>query len=480
LSKGSAGFKIIIILAVIIVIALVPWYFIITRNLDIDINLFERTPAQEEESTGPEASNPVVETPPPFVEPTPAPTPSVDDEQEHEQEYEPLIPLSETIADIANENPQLLKDRNTVASMHNAVAVSLTLYDGVTGEYYTYEYGYADIEGRRRVDADTKFRVASLAKLTTVICAMVLVDEGLLDLDADITIYMGYEVKNPNYQGTTITTRMLLQHTSSIFDSGVFQASRDRNTSESVRVLLERGTSFRRNQPGTQFEYSNFGYAVLGAICENVAGKTLDTFSREVIFDPLGIDAGYIPSKMRNTDNIAVIYNDRHEITRSVESQLETEESDILGHDLHLAQGNLTITVLDYARVLAMLGNGGALNGIRILSPEAVREIHITNVDGSTYQQGLGTRYSVGDFIQDEGFYWHTGSAYGTFAQYVYSGLANRGVVVVTTGATTGREPNGMVSVCSALSTLAWNAPGLINPDNEDFGDQNNDVDNDE
>jgi len=296
---------------------------------------------------------------------------------------------------------------------------------------------------------------------------MVLYDAGLLDLDADISLYLGYEVQNTHYPGISITTRMLMQHTSSIFDSGAFQASRDRGSSESLRTLLERGSSFRRNQPGTNFEYSNFGYSVLGAIIENVAGKSLDTYAREVLFDRLDIDAGYVPLKMQDTENIAVIYNNNHVVTRSVQSQLEIGESDVLGHDLHLAQGNLTISTIDYARILAMLGNGGILHDARILSPGAIRAIHSTDVEGEAYSQGLATRYSFGDFIQGEGFYWHTGSAYGMFSQYVYSAdlNINRGVVVATIGAETVRNESGMVSVCTELSTAVWEELWVIDED---------------
>ena len=254
------------------------------------------------------------------------------------------------------------------------------------------------------------------------------------------------------------TTRMLMQHTSSIFDSGAFQISRDRNTSESMRVLLERGSSFRRTRPGSHFEYSNFGYAILGAIIENVSGRALDTFAREVIFQPLGIDAGYISGNLHNRENIAAIYNERHVVTRSVEAQLAITGSGRLGHDLHLAQGSLIISPIDYSRILTMLGNGGMLHGVRVLSEESVREIHNTTVVGAAYEQGLATRFSFGDFRPDEGLFWHTGSAYGLFSQYMQAAplSENRGIVIVTTGATTGRELNGMVTICTTLASLVW------------------------
>ena len=471
MNRGSAGTKI-IVLGLIILIAAVPWYFIISRNLDTFLS-DEPAPTPEIPVVEPENRPPVDETP---VESTPSPTPQPTPVVVDDPDFD--IP-GEKIIDIKTADPDLFGELNKTVQDHNAIAVSLVIYDSETEEYFTYEYGYADVEAKRPVDTDTKFRAASLAKLTTVICAMILVDKNMIDLDTDISVYLGYEVKNTNFPGTAITMRMLMQHTSSIFDSGTFQQSRDRNSSESVRFLLERGSSFRRNQPGTNFEYTNFGYSVIGAICENVYGKSLDTMAREVLFEPLGIDAAYVPSKMNDTENIAVLYNERHAITRSVRDQLDIEESEILGHDLHLAQGNLTITMIDYARIMAMLGNNGVLDGVRILSSESVRAIHKADVEGAAYEQGLGTRFSVGSFIPGEGFYWHTGSAYGVYAQYLYTMQhgSNRGVVVVTTGATTDRETNGMVSICTDLSAIVWN--GIFIDTEEDDENLNDGINED-
>jgi len=437
----------IVILSAVILIALVPWYFMISRYISGG-----DTPAPTPSpvvDTVPEDAEP---EPEPTPGPTPEPTPEPSDEPDEGEEPEP----EETVSELAQTHSELFKELNVTASQYNCVSASLVIFDGDTGEFFTYEYGQADSEAKRKVNAETKFRVASLAKLTTVICAMTLVDEGILDLDTDISTYFGFDVINTHFPETPLTARMLMQHTSSLFDSGAFQVSRDRNSSEPVRYLIERGSSFRRNRPGSHFEYSNFGYAVLGALCERISGKTLDTLAREVLFAPLGIDAGYVPSKFRDTDNIAVLYNDKHAVTRTVQDQLEIAESETLGHDLHLAQGNLTISILDYAKILAMLGNKGVAHDVRILSANAVDAIHNTNVQGSEYRQGLATRYSSGDFIENEGFYWHTGSSYGVFAQYLYGKDFNRGVVVVTVGATIERAESGMVDACTDLSRIAW------------------------
>jgi len=459
--SGKSG-VFIVLLAAIILIVLVPWFFLISGILERN-DVSDLIGEFSLSSTGAEAEEPDDEMPlDELLEDETAPTP----EPEPVIEDDPVLPLDDKVLRIADLFPELQSRLDDITARQNSVSTSLVVFDGVAGEFFTYVHGYADLDARQPANIYTKYRVASLSKITTAICAMVLVDEGLIDLDADISIYLGYEAKNPNYPEVMITTRMLLQHTASFFDSGAFQVSRDRHSSESVRELIELETSFRRNHPGTVFEYTNFGYAVLGAVIENVARKTLDAYAGEVLFGPLGINAAYVPANLEDTENIAALYDNRHIEVHSLQSQLDVPESNITGHDLHLAQGNLTISVIDYARVLAMLGNGGMLRDVRILSREAVMVMHNTNVVGTTYRQGLGIRYSVGDFMPGMSFYWHTGSAYNLFAQFVYNteSGANRGVVAVTTGVTTEREPSGLLTVCNELSTTAWRA--IFNSDN--------------
>jgi CubicO group peptidase (beta-lactamase class C family) len=449
-SNGKSGI-LIVILSAIILLAAVPWVFLISNYFSQE-NIPESTTTLNGESTHAGSGSQAEQTPEPVLSPEPGDS----DDPDSNQGDQDASPIELDIQSIADINPELARELNAIASDYDCVAVSMVVFDGDTGEFFSYEFGRADLESRRRVDVDTKFRMASLSKLTTVICAMALVDDGLIDLDTDISTYFGYEVKNTNFPGTSITVRMLMQHTSSIFDSGAFQESRDRDSSESVRFLLDRGSSFRRNQPGTVFEYSNFGYSVLGSLCERVSGKSIDALAREVIFDPLGIDAAYVPERLSDTENIAVIYNERHNVTRSVQAQLDVGESSTMGHDLHLAQGNLTISAVDFARILAMLGNRGVLDDTVILSAESVRVMLNTADVGASFRQGLAVRQSVGDLIEGVSFYWHTGSAFGLFSQFIYNSQENKGVVVVTTGAKGELLESSMIDVCTDLSLLAW------------------------
>jgi len=448
-----------ILLTVLTIIALIPWFLIILRNINSD-----ETPEPASVIT----ETPVIsETLPPTKEPEIVlePVPVFEPKSEPAPEPTPEPTPEDKITDISAVYPDLSGELDRISSRFNCAAMSLVVYDGDIGDYYAYQYGYADIATQRPVNLDTKFRVASLSKIVTAICAMVLVDREILDLDKDISDYIGYDVRNPNFPGTPITCRMLMQHRSSIYDSELFYASRENNSLKSTQQLLDSGTSYRNRQPGSNFVYSNLGYSVLAAVCENIYGKTFDILAREVLFEPLGIDAAYVPKRLEDTTNIAVIYNGKHTQTRSVQYQLEITDSSVLGYDHHLAQGNLTINAIDYARILAMLGNDGVFHETRVLSPESAYAINDTNKRGVGYDQGLATRRSAVAFMPGGEAYWHTGSSYGEFAQYIYSAdETNSGIVVVTTGATTGRTSDGMLIMCTELSKAAWQ---YVNPDEQ-------------
>ncbi|MBR6013796.1 MAG: beta-lactamase family protein [Selenomonadaceae bacterium] len=78
--------------------------------------------------------------------------------------------------------------------------------------------GKRNIEKNLPVTEQTKFRVASVSKMFTMFGIMKLVDEGKINLDEDVSKYLGFELKNPNFPDEKITVRMLASHTSTIRD----------------------------------------------------------------------------------------------------------------------------------------------------------------------------------------------------------------------------------------------------------------------
>ena len=165
-------------------------------------------------------------------------------------------------------------------------------------------YGLANLETRMRIAADTDFRLASLTKQFTATCIMLLAHDGKLSYDDALTrIFPGF----PTY-GSTITVRMLLTHTSGLKDyedlyaaqfPGVDDHKIPQIKDAQILTLMEQqnATDF---PPGSQWRYSNTGYAMLAMIVEKVSGKPFGGFLRERIFAPLGMSNTLAYEKGKN------------------------------------------------------------------------------------------------------------------------------------------------------------------------------------
>jgi len=372
------------------------------------------------------------------------------------EEEEP--PPADTVYSINELYPDMTFLMDAFSKRYNSIAVSFVLFDGDERDYYTYVYGQKNTQTKQPIDSETKFCVASLSKIVTVICAMKLVEEGKLDLDEDITEYLGYRVRNPRFSNTVITTRMLMQHQSSLNDTNMYLFRDNKELPETTERMLKQRVNYAPFQPGTAHHYSGyFAYSVIGLICEIITEKRFDDFAREVLFDPLDIDAAFLPDNLSDNSNLATLYDGNHEEQRSVREQLAQQESRERISDHDLVGANLTITPVDYAKILIMLGNGGTFDDVRILSEATVRAIHDANVQGPGYKQGLATRYQDNDTMPYYKSYWHLGGAWGVNSQYIHyiGNSPNRGTVIVTTGAGPLYLQSQMIDMCTDLSLIA-------------------------
>ena len=154
---------------------------------------------------------------------------------------------------------------------------------------YRGNFGMADIERGRTIDASTSFHVASLSKQFTAFAILLLAQDGKLSLDDDVRQYVP---ELPDF-GQTIRIRHLLSHTSGLRDQWnllVMAGWRmdDVITHDDVMRLVRRQHALNF-APGSDFAYNNTGYTLLAAIVQKVSGKPLAAFARERIFAPLGM-----------------------------------------------------------------------------------------------------------------------------------------------------------------------------------------------
>ena len=160
--------------------------------------------------------------------------------------------------------------------------------DGAT--LYTHGYGSANLEYDVPITAASIFESGSVAKQFTAAAIVLLAQDGKLSLDDDIRKYLP-EV--PDF-GETIRIRHLLTHTSGLRDQWELLAIERRGPGTQVHspattldlVAHQKALNF---PPGTEYSYSNTGYALAGVIVQRVSGQTLDAFTQARLFKPLGM-----------------------------------------------------------------------------------------------------------------------------------------------------------------------------------------------
>jgi CubicO group peptidase (beta-lactamase class C family) len=218
----------------------------------------------------------------------------------------------------------------------------------------------------REMTLDTIFDLASLTKpLVTGTLAAWLIQRGELRLSDTVSKYL------PEFTGQgkeTITVEELLLHTSGLPPSNPlhdYRQGRQRARARAIGSVLEA-------YPGRKFIYSDVGYIVLGMLIERVTGESLDTTARRVVWAPLGMADTQYCRTLCDSLRIAPteLASGRHA------SPIRGEVQDPRAYLLGGVAGNAGVfsTGEDLSRFARMLLGQGELDGVRILSAEAVRE----------------------------------------------------------------------------------------------------------
>jgi CubicO group peptidase (beta-lactamase class C family) len=231
-------------------------------------------------------------------------------------------------------------------------------------------YGFADLTTRRPIDPDrTLFRVASNSKLVVATAAMQLVEQGKLDLDADVNAMLR-EVRVPDRFGAPVTLRQLLTHTAGFDDRFLGTAAPLDAAPVALRDYLAARLPPRVLPPGRTISYSNHGYGLAGHLVELAAGTPFNEHVQRAVFAPLGMAHSRFGFEAPAPADLARAYlfrDGRHED---------------LGYDRLRFDpaGALVTTGADMARfMLAHLGRG-QLGGARILSEATALEMQRTQV----------------------------------------------------------------------------------------------------
>ena len=207
--------------------------------------------------------------------------------------------------------------------------------------------GVAELDRRRAVDADTLFRIASMSKAFTALAILKLRDEGRLSLDALAETYVP-EMRNwryPTSDSPRIRVRDLLSHVGGFVTDDPWGDRQTPLPEAEFSAMLRAGVPFTR-APQTAFEYSNFGYALLGRIVTNVSGRPYADYIAQEIMRPLGMaSTGY---------DVARAPQERRALGYRWENETWSREPD-MAHGAFGAMGGVQTNANDYARWVAFL-----------------------------------------------------------------------------------------------------------------------------
>ncbi len=320
---------------------------------------------------------------------------------------------------------------------YRCLGASLCLFDqtGITG---TVAFGVSHLPGTPTT-AQTVYRAASVSKFVTALGAMKLKEQGRLDLDADVNEYVPLRIRHPKAPDTPITLRMLMTHTAGIHDGVDYNDGIGKNVP--LSVLLQ-GDSFTDHPPKTKWEYSNFGFGIAGAVMEAAAGTDFETLMQETVFRPLGVTATYYPQKVQGdlADAVRILPRSKTPNFNAAERRARPLTPEEVNPETHynLAHGSLCVS----APELAKLGKAGMKPGF--LTEESLeemrREIAPFGERAHNLSQGIGTFVLNEPGICERPLYGHQGMAYGAVHGVFFDPDSERGVALLTTGASEARR----------------------------------------
>ena len=233
--------------------------------------------------------------------------------------------------------------------------------------------------------------MASISKTVTCAGIMALVQEGRLDLDADINDYLPFEVHIPAAPKVPITMRHLLTHTSAIRDRAnvwgtpwtkhtlYFHGDSPISLERFMRSYYTPGgrrydatTTSTERAPGTRYSYSNLAVALAGFVAQRVSGVDFDAWCIRRILQPLGMaHSGYRLADIDST-NVAMPYAHNRQGLKPIYLYGYPDYPD----------GALRTSALHLARWLGAFMNFGSFQGARVLETHTVKEIRRNQLHG--------------------------------------------------------------------------------------------------
>jgi CubicO group peptidase (beta-lactamase class C family) len=227
-------------------------------------------------------------------------------------------------------------------------------------------YGYADVAARKPVDPRlTLFRPGSVSKLFTWTAVMQLVEQGKIDLDADVNQYLDFKI--PPREGKPITMRNLMQHTAG-FEEQAKGVITENPKAPSFEALLKAWVPQRVFAPGTTPAYSNYGASLAGYIVQRLSGESFESYIEKHVFEPL--DMKYSTFRQPLPPELVPLMSRGYRVASG-----EPQAFEIIGPS---PAGSLSSPGEDMAHFMIAHLQGGEYRGRRILAATTAEMMHNT------------------------------------------------------------------------------------------------------
>lgn len=318
--------------------------------------------------------------------------------------------------------------------------------------------GEVDRETGRAVEANDPVRIASISKLIMALATLRLVDEGKVDLNADVSDYLGWHLRSPNFPDAKVTLAQLLSHRSGLRDNAGYVIP----LGESLQAKLSDPEAWYADAPPGEapFEYANLGSLVVATVLEAATDERFDHIMERTIFAPLGVEAclNWIGCSEEQIARAVVLYRDTGEVARDDAADLPPNctipvaegvkcslDNYVPGTNgsIFSPQGGVRIGMMD----LAKIGQAFLPLNSEFLSESAQHEIAMHIVFNAPVRQEFFCEYGLAmhqievsdaecqDRLFSDGLarIGHAGEAYGLRSGLWYSRATNKGFAYFTT-----------------------------------------------
>ncbi|MDD2362539.1 MAG: serine hydrolase [Oscillospiraceae bacterium] len=346
---------------------------------------------------------------------------------------------------------------NNLCKKHHVIGLSLAVFRG-EDTLYTQSYGYSNKEEKIKANQDTKYRIASISKAITGMMTMDLAEKGKIDIREDISKYINLKIRSPYYPDIPITTWNLLTHTSGITDfSPYFVKATDVSPFVTLKTIIDNGSCFHKGKPGSRFSYSNFGAGLLAGVIEGATGQRFYDYAELSLMEPMGIDAGYIRTKIKDKQNLASMYSGSYRTVNLKKwNRVDSAYSHMpIGQMYLLAHGDLIISAVDLAKLAMLLCGDGSYKGKQIIEKSAIKLINTPQVKDNGNDAGLTLAMSK-SLVKGRKLHGHSGQAYGMVAGMYYDPKDKTGIVFITNGCDRSKNSTGNYAISYDILNLAY------------------------